>query len=145
MSSEHVSGAVADGRMQWASIWALIQVGPSGSAGETMIVREGWRPVSPSTTDATRSPISPRPATTTRFITLERAATRRSGSPSSFGVAREIEDQIFPSSASMPGMLRARDDQRSAGLPITDGPISIGPAPIASPLTGAASGDRRAG
>ena len=44
---------------------------------ETIRVRDGWRPVSPSTIAAARSPTSPRPAMTTRFMTLERAASQR--------------------------------------------------------------------
>jgi len=42
------------------------------------IVRDGWRPVRLWIVAAVRSPTSSRRATTTRFITLVRAATWRS-------------------------------------------------------------------
>ena len=49
------------------------------------IVRDGWRPVSAWMVAAQRSAISGRRATTTRFITLVRAAMWRAGSPSIVG------------------------------------------------------------
>ena len=45
---------------QWAWIWASSQDGPSGSAGWTIVVRDGWRPVSRWMIAAQRSPTSGR-------------------------------------------------------------------------------------
>ena len=96
-------------------------------------------------TAAARSPISPRPATTTRFMTLLRAATRRS-SPSSPGIASETDAQILASSAWTPSIELAREDHRSIGRPgspasRTRSPPASYPAAI---VRSAASAGRRA-
>ena len=54
-------GRVLAGITQKAWIWASSHEGPSGSAAETIRVRDGWRPVSPEIVAAARSPTS-RPA-----------------------------------------------------------------------------------
>src|SRR5690349_5989018 len=76
---------------------------------------------------AARSPTSPRPATTTRFITDERAATRRSSAPPAPGDVSEMFAQILPSSAATPSIVRARECQRSTGWPGVPGAGAIGP------------------
>jgi hypothetical protein len=117
--------------MQWAWIWASSQRGPSGSAVDTISVREGWRPVSCWIVAAHRSPISGWRAMTTRFITLVRAAMCRPGS-SPIRVSRFGSDQIRDSSASMSPIVRARDRHRSTGSPALAPPsMTIRPLPPA--------------
>ena len=70
------------GRTQCASIRASSHDGPSGSADWMTIVRDGCRPVSGWIVAAQCSASSGRRATTTRFITLVRAAMWRPDSPS---------------------------------------------------------------
>ena len=83
MNSAHVSAASARGSTQCAWTWASSHDGPSGSALDTIIVRDGWRPVSMRMIAAAFAPISGWRAITTRLSTLVRAATRRSSRPSS--------------------------------------------------------------
>ncbi len=118
--SAQVSGEPSRGRMQCASTRASSHDGPSGSAEQTIIVRDGWRPVRAWIAAAQCSASSGRRAMTTRFITLERAATYRPGSPS-MSVVRSVADQIRASSRSISAMLWARADQRRTGSPIRSG------------------------
>ena len=114
--SAQISGASGRGMMQCASIRASSQDGPSGSADWMTIVRDGWRPVSIWIVAAHRSASSGRRATTTRFITLVRAATWRDISPS-ISTVRSCAAQILVSSISISAMLWARAVQRRIGSP----------------------------
>ena len=143
MNSAHISAASARGRTQWAWMCASSQDGPSGSALETRSVRDGWRPASIRITAAACSPISGLRAMTTRFITLVRAATCRSGPPSTPAVVSGAAAQIRASSASIPAIVWVRDDQRRAGSAICGPSPSVTP-PDAFIVRSAASGDHRA-
>ena len=78
------------------------------------IVRDGWRTVRNWIVAAQRSASSGRRATTTRFMTLVRAATWRVLSPS-VSTIWSCAAQILISSASISGMLWARAVQRRIG------------------------------
>ena len=122
--SEHISGASARGRTQWAWIRASSQPGPSGSADSTISVLDGWRPVSRETISAVRSPISGWRATTTRFSTEVRAAMWRPGRSSAPGTSRFGWDQIRPSSVSISSIEWAWLSQRIVGSPGCGGSAS---------------------
>ena len=80
-------------------MWASKSDGPSGSVGERMMARDGWRVASIATAAIARSTVSGRGATTTSVSTLVRIRTRTPSPSRSDDATARIGDKASRASS----------------------------------------------